>query len=300
MTKRNVAILALLLGALAGLKVVLNSPSILRPTTDAELAKASVMITNLSARSGGSGVILSSDKKGSKILTNAHVCGVVKNGGRIFSQNQTASVVSYQTSSKHDLCLITTNTNLGVNTKISEDLSYSYTQAAIVGHPQLYPTLVTRGHFSGYMTIQVLTGIRPCSDEELNSDLAIVCVFLGGIPIVKSYETQVVSATIQAGSSGSPVFNQNGEIGGLVFAGSGDMSYAFIVPQEYVNDFVNNEVKNIKHIQPDTTLSIQEMSKSSNRAVRERIKHLLRVCDTTQAPELIEKLCTSLNSVIVR
>jgi hypothetical protein len=52
-------------------------------------------------------------------------------------------------------------------------------------------------------------------------------------------DARVVSNLIQPGSSGSGVFNQQGELIGVVFAGaSRDFSFGFIVPQEYVLDFV--------------------------------------------------------------
>lgn len=42
------------------------------------------------------------------------------------------------------------------------------------------------------------------------------------------------------GSSGSMVLNENNELSGLVFAGLGrDISYALIVPTEYIIDFLS-------------------------------------------------------------
>ena len=41
-----------------------------------------------------------------------------------------------------------------------------------------------------------------------------------------------------AGSSGSPVFDHNGELAAMVFAGQGGLSYAFCVPSEAIWTFV--------------------------------------------------------------
>jgi hypothetical protein len=54
------------------------------------------------------------------------------------------------------------------------------------------------------------------------------------------------------GSSGSGVFNEAGEISGLVFAGSAQgLSYGFIVPLESVKDFITKEYNLEEDIIPD-------------------------------------------------
>jgi hypothetical protein len=99
---------------------------------------------------------------------------------------------------------------------------------------------LTQGSFSGSMLIDVLTGVRKCTEAEAARD-TFTCLFVG-MPIIRRYETQLVTGTILPGSSGSAVFNDKGEVAGVVFAGrSREMSYAFIVPHAYVSDFVTNQ-----------------------------------------------------------
>lgn len=291
MQKRTLYTIALLLGGLTAF-IYMKNNNVNYPITDKELSRTSVMITRLDGRSGGSGVIIESDDKGSKVLTNAHVCEVVQNGGRLKTETKIASVTSYQVSELHDLCLISTKSDLGVSTKVSSSYSEPFTPAIVVGHPKLLSTIVTRGHFSHYSTIQVMTGIRACTEEEVNSDLGFVCMLLGGLPVIKTYETQVISATIQAGSSGSPVFNSEGEIGGLVFAGSGDLSYAFIVPQEYVLNFLESEIKTLKSLKPNYTLDITESMKESRRS---RVKKFMEKCESEELNNKVKEVCKSIN-----
>lgn len=225
--------------------------------TTAEMASAAVAITTPSERSGGTGVILESSSSESYILTNNHVCHVVVNGGIVKTDNNRKyEVVSYRPSAMHDLCLITVKADLGVNTAIANKAPELYEDAAIAGHPNLFPTVVTRGHFSKIDRGEVVIGTRTCTEEELHSGAAMFCLFMGGIPVVKSYEMQLVTATIMAGSSGSAVYNSRGQLSGLVFAGQGDLGYAFIVPFEYVEGFLNNELPTVVPLYPNTTRSI--------------------------------------------
>lgn len=234
-----------------------------RPKTVAEFSKTSVMITGYDGRSGGTGVIISSKRNESKILTNKHVCQVAKQGGIVRTDDKAAMVKHYQESNIHDLCLITVNTNFKINTVIAKSPPEVYDKAIVSGHPRLLRNIVTYGHFSGHEMISVMTGLRKCSIEELDDpSISFICMLLGGIPIVKRYEAQVISNTIQPGSSGSAVFNENGEIAGLVFAGSGEFGYGHIVSHEYIVSFFEIEVPQLVEVIPSQPVfSDQEESK---------------------------------------
>lgn len=224
----------------------------IRPTTNAELATVSVSIVNMAQNSGGSGVILSSTSNGSFILTNRHVCGVVKNGGLVRTDDgKLNTVVSYKPSQTHDLCLIQIAENLGTGVNLAADSLNYYEPAFIVGHPALLPTTVTAGHFSGSQIITILIGMRKCTDDDFKDPaMGFICGLVGGLPIYESYQSQLVTATIMPGSSGSPIFNKKGELTGLAFAGQGSLGYAMAVPPDYVRFFLNVEAKTLKAIRP--------------------------------------------------
>ncbi len=215
------------------------------PTSDSSLAENTAMVTNLAGNSGGTGVIFRSNPSFSQILTNAHVCGVVKKGGIVHADNQTSLVTSFQISNHHDLCLISVHRNLHHNTEVSSSAPELYSNANVSGHPSLLPVIITRGHFSEREFIQVMTGFRECTENDWKGENAGFCMFFGVIPVIREYEAQVTSATISPGSSGSAVFDHSGRIAGLVFAGSGPLGYGHLVPQEYLSYFVNHEIPHL-------------------------------------------------------
>ncbi len=296
MTKKNLFILSAVAGAVLATLLNLGNNTV-KPTSNQELAEVSVMVTRMDGRSGGSGVILNSSPDGSEVLTNGHVCGVVKNGGRLITATKSASVTSYKLSKYHDLCLISTKENLGVSTKVSATPPNPEDDAIVAGHPNLFPTIITRGHFTEHMTIQVMTGMRPCTQEEAEGDLSIVCMFLGGIPVVRTYDSQLVSSTIMAGSSGSPVFNRSGQIAGLIFAGAGDLSYGFIVPQQYVRYFVEVESEKAEVLTPNTEMSVEDMMSGNT---KEKIAEFLTHCRKNEVNDQVRKYCNTLSRSLVQ
>ena len=294
---RHHVVTASILVALIAVGTLLTSvltTKTIKPKTGAEYSLTSVMITRYDGRSGGSGVILSSSKNSSKILTNAHVCEVVAKGGIVRSDTARGIVKSYKVSEVHDLCLITTNNNFKVNTVVAQETPELYQDAAVVGHPALMPTIVTKGVFSQKELITVVVGSRPCTDEEKSdSRTNVICFFMGAMPLVRTFEAQVVSSTIMPGSSGSPVFNMNGEISGLVFAGSGNFGYAYVVPFEYISNFLEFEVPLLTNKFPDNSSGspFQEEEKKNYRKICEsqHSEQLNRICDMVSKSLLMEK-----------
>lgn len=86
-----------------------------------DISAASVKIVNRAMTSGGTGIILSSTKSESTVLTNDHVCRLLKNGGGLVvtdkEQYQAATITESELS---DLCLVTVADNLGVETQLSK------------------------------------------------------------------------------------------------------------------------------------------------------------------------------------
>lgn len=213
-----------------------------KASKEQSITDATVMITRLNG-GGGSGVIIENSAQGSIILTNNHVCEAIMDGGVVTTtKGKQTLIVTYNPDYLHDLCLISVAEDLGVSAKVAKHAPKPYSEATISGHPALLPNVVAKGHFSGKKIIQVLVGFKPCTKEllEENPDVAGVCMFFGGMPLVKTYESILVTAMIMAGSSGSAVYDNNGDIAGLVFAGSGDLSYAYTVPFEYVSMFLDS------------------------------------------------------------
>jgi hypothetical protein len=205
-----------------------------------------VMITNQEGNSGGSGSVIQTDESESLILTNSHVCEhVLKKGGKVSGPDGSEhNVTGYYLSDEHDLCALTVAYEYGDKARLASHRPREFEPVTIVGHPALFPTIITRGHFSGKKIIQIMTGIKECTEADLaDENKAFLCAFLGGIPIFKDYESQVVSATILPGSSGSAVLDDKGDIAGVAFASdSRELSYAFIVTYEAVRNFIQKEL----------------------------------------------------------
>ena len=215
----------------------------------------SVMITNLDKNHGGSGVIMFSSASESTVLTNAHVCGVVENGGLVSSSKGDFQVSAYKKSERSDLCLLTVAADLGIQTKLANSAPGMYEAATISGFPSLYPNIITRGHFSGRRTISVMMGFKKCTEEDMKGTSGILCLFFGGIPQVRNFESQMVSATIMPGSSGSPVYNSQNELSNLVFAGSGALGYAWTVPFEQILNFLARESWQLPPVLPNPNVT---------------------------------------------
>lgn len=217
--------------------LIANSET-LRPKTVKDFQRSSVRILNIQENSGGTGSIFRSSSKGSEILTNKHVCRLVEQGGIVEQEGRKYLVTHYKKFPKHDLCLIKIKQNLGISLVLAANMAKQSSVTKVSGHPNLLPHILTSGHLSGNMNIKLLTGLKKCTDVDKINRM-VECIFFGGIPIIDVLNANVVSNLIKAGSSGSAIFNEDGEIVGLVFAGSGrNFSYGFIVPQEYVSFFI--------------------------------------------------------------
>jgi len=215
----------------------LASAKTITPQTIPDLYKTSVRIYDKDQRGGGTGSIFRSYKNASHILTNKHVCRLVEQGGLVSYKDKNYEVSHYKKYPQHDLCLVRIKHNLRVTTTISDTLAKISSTVYVSGHPSLLPHIATKGHLSDRMDIQLVVGTKECSDDNKS----IECAWFGGQPVVKTFDSQVVSNLIKAGSSGSAVFNENGEIVGVIYAGSGgDFSHGFIVPHIYVLYFIQN------------------------------------------------------------
>jgi S1-C subfamily serine protease len=251
----------------------------------------SVMITNMDANHGGTGIILKSSQDSSLVLTNSHVCGVVEEGGLVKSEAGQFAVSSYKRSKKNDLCLIKVEGDLKGGAKIANKAPVPYYgRAAISGHPALYPNVVTNGHFSGRAILPIVTGIRKCTEEEKTDEKSgIYCALLGGIPVIKKFDSALVTATIMPGSSGSGVYNSDHELSGVVFAGEGNLSYAWTVPYASMRDFLFRESKTIPYSTPTNTTDL--FGNGSEKVSQESLFRRLHVVCASAKRELIQDIC---------
>lgn len=224
-----------------------------------DVPSSTVMITNMNGNSGGSGSVIHSDADSSYVLTNSHVCNVAEKGGLVKTNKGTShTIMSYKQSKLHDLCLIKVAAQLPGKVTLSQRAPRMFEEATVSGHPSLFPNVVTKGHFSGNKIIDVFLGMRECTEKDIQ-DYEMICYFFGGIPMIRTYESVLVTATIMPGSSGSAIYNSNKELNAVVFAGSGELGYAFSVPFEYVNMFLNEEINTLPEQKVNYLLSVDDI-----------------------------------------
>lgn len=259
---------------------------------ETRVTSATVMLTLISGRSGGSGVVIYNSKYESAILTNKHVCNVIANGGNaVNTKGKTALITRYAVSSVHDLCIAYVQADFEVSAKIAEVSPKLYSEASISGHPSLMPNIVSRGHVSGNKQIDVFLGARPCTQSEIEI-AAPLCMFFNGMPIIKKFDATLVSAMIMPGSSGSGVYNDKNELIGLAFAGSSELSYAYIVPYEYMINFVYHEVKNFVGVDYDSSL-LQKLENAETAA--SYYKYIEEKCKTADTEEFA-RICRTIKN----
>jgi len=237
------------------------------------LPRYTVMITNLAQNSGGSGTILENGPTGSTVLTNRHVCELIKVGGVVDSDQGNAFVVSYKMSEVHDLCLLRVASDLGHSTSVAYNVPVPYEKVYVSGHPHLLPTIMTEGHLSGKRVIQVMIGSRECTANELmDPATAFFCAIVGKMPVVRSFESIAVSNIIQPGSSGSGVYNTSGLVTAVIFAGDGDMAFGYAVPIEYVYNFVTTEAEKLPFLKVNPTLAFGPSDQSRKEFIEKATK----------------------------
>lgn len=231
-----------------------NAAETLRPNSISDLQRTSVKVMNLKESSGGTGAILKSFKTGSHILTNKHVCRLIEQGGVVAQGDKRYLITHYKKFPHHDLCLVRVKNDLGINLVISDKVSKQSSTAYVSGHPSLLPHIASKGHLSAHEDIQLVVGLKKCNEENFKKNAA-YCIFFGGIPVVQTFESVVVSNLIMPGSSGSSIFNKNGEIVGVIYAGNGrGLSYGYAVPHIHLLYFIQNS-RRFKWVKVGTEVS---------------------------------------------
>lgn len=260
-----------------------------------DITAATVMITTMNERGGGSGVIIDTSENESIILTNKHVCEITLKGGLVKTNDGGRYLVTgVSRYTEHDLCLIKVAAKLKSKAVLASSAPKMFDGATISGHPALLPDVLTSGHFNGKKIISIFTGIRKCTDDEEQNELGSqICMFFNGMPSIITSESILVTATIMPGSSGSAVYNENKELSALVFAGQGDLGYAFAIPYEYIVDFLSTPNK--EFTSPKYSISMLETS-LQGKNLNERCKNIDTKKFTTDIKSRIENLC----KVIIR
>lgn len=150
------------------------------------------------------------------IVTNKHVCDFnikIYNHRYIQFDNYVGEIITI--SKKHDLCLVTSNREEGL--ELAQREAKAMEEVILVGHPRGIGKTIRNGRVIDEITIHT-----PWLDN-------------------KSTISQRISSTAYRGNSGSPVVNKHGKVVGVLFAGSPAYpTEPFIVPFRFLIEFLEN------------------------------------------------------------
>lgn len=209
--------------------------------------KSSVKLLTKSKSGGGSGMVFKSMPERSWILTNNHVCKALEKGGWAKTHKGEFPIHAMQRSKIHDLCMVEVLIDLEIQNTIAQNAPKKTEKVWVAGHPRLLPLIINEGRVSERESIDVAMGYKKCSEEDFkNKKYQQECFFTGFRAIIKTFDSLLISNFIQGGSSGSPVYNEHGEVVAVVFAGSSPVSQAWCVPWEYVKLFIDKELDESK------------------------------------------------------
>lgn len=204
---------------------------------------ALVRVLNLEETGGGTGVHVRAPSGKTYILTNDHVCAVAKDGEVLVSRFEEPAMIRkvIERSGYTDLCLIegipgVSGLTIGSETEIGRIV-------AVIGHPLLMPTTVSRGEIIGTRTMQVIIGLLedslPC-DQPKNSIVEVDLFFFKAQACIITVKANVSNIVILPGNSGSPLVDFYGRVIGLAFAGDDEVYWGAFITLEDIHKFLKS------------------------------------------------------------
>lgn len=180
--------------------------------------------------SGGTGFVVALPSGSSALLTNKHVCDISSNKMLLANRGSTYDIVQViEASNEDDLCLVSLPFNSKSGLSVAHTFELGKTVFA-VGHPRLNPLTLSQGIATG----RGLFKISYCEvfaflfQRNFTLSFDLDCVL----------ERDAVLTTMHTapGSSGSATVDIDGNLVGVIFAGSRDDS--LIVPLDKLQKFL--------------------------------------------------------------
>lgn len=187
---------------------------------------------------GGTSFVVKAPSGKSFIITNNHICTMSKDGNlELHSDNGVVSVHKIINSKLSvDLCILEAGpySNTGFSVSLYSNVG---SKLYIVGYPGLQGPTLTSGYMFGYEIIQLgepVTAGEKCEGRVQSVDT----IFGPAEYCLIEYFSGVTDARTAGGSSGSPVFNEDNEVIGVVFAGNNFKTA--IIPLETLKTFLKD------------------------------------------------------------
>ncbi len=217
----------------------------LTPSELVEYAEDRIVVLNGPSRpnSGGTGFELQGPSGRTYTVTNRHVCGLAENGimsAQSKYTQRTTLLRILEISKDHDLCILEGIPNV-TGYKVAATPAHNYEAVYAIGHPHLAPNTYSSGLVRERTPIELLADIKDMKDCVGKLKIREVPVFIFVIQVcIEEVDSISTSMVIYPGNSGSPVFNDDNYVVGVVFAGSNEDHYGFYVPYEYLTQLLAN------------------------------------------------------------
>lgn len=202
------------------------------------------------AKNGGTGVLVQAPSGNTYLLTNSHICDRSKNG-MVYIKNSHYPLherLILSNSLTSDLCVIQWSgpeQGFKLNTKFK-----NHEPIIVVGHPLLKDLTISTGYISSLsQRVELIDFIIKNDDQQCNKPkqfkklipIEFFGIIVGEIKAcMLSLNGVFTTAPVRPGSSGSPVFNKNYEVIGLIFAGVELTNWSIMVPASDIVEFLKS------------------------------------------------------------
>lgn len=190
---------------------------------------------------GGTGFELKLPSGRVYTISNAHVCAIAVNGlmgAHLPGSNRVVKIRVLDVSDKADLCLL--EALPGASGLSMGDSQPERQHINSLGHPHLNPLTYSEGYLVGRFPVQIGEEIPKEQCTHKNEEFKEFPTMFGLIGVcMTTRDAFQTSMVIYPGNSGSPVFNDEGDVVGVVFAGMTSTNFASIVPLDLLREFVS-------------------------------------------------------------
>lgn len=247
--KKQKVLLGLLLSLGLGSFAILKGPQI--HSSYIRYKVGTEVVSIFGKKSGGTGFHIKGTSGETYILTNNHICNLADENERLTVYDSTGKkmyrnvIVRHET---HDLCLVEPIPGYsGLNIASGVDIGEI---VGLVGHPGLRPLSISRGEIVGAKTIKLIIGMNLPNDrcfgvqhkieDVVKNQMMLIILSARGVKniCVATLRSTMFNGISYGGNSGSPVVNFYGNVVGVLFAGSRQVTDAYLVPRDVVKKFV--------------------------------------------------------------
>lgn len=203
--------------------------------------KIVILTTPSPDNGGGTGFAVKAPSGITYTITNNHVCEIAENGKMraVWDNGRSVIIDVLETDKQHDICILD-GLPLTEGMEVSMQELQVGDPAFVIGHPLLMPNTFAEGLVRDRTNMVVIMGqgdAREC--KALGLKHRTVPGWLGEQDVCyEEYDAFDTSINGYPGNSGSPVFNFQGQIVGLIFAGNNFTNQLSYVPLEYLHDLI--------------------------------------------------------------